>query len=91
MCASMLQTLSKDKAFGYTLNRAFEGHASLPASVRIHNFHGTYGDYLICVCEPTCNVVAAILIPILDLVLSRASFYMRVLHTHRSMVLHSST
>ncbi|KAG0280223.1 hypothetical protein BGZ96_001622 [Linnemannia gamsii] len=48
MCASMLQTLSKDKAFGYTLNRPFDGHASLPASVRIHNFHGTYGDYLIC-------------------------------------------
>ncbi|KAG0309652.1 hypothetical protein BGZ97_013010 [Linnemannia gamsii] len=48
MCASMLQTLSKDKAFGHTLNRPFDGHASLPASVRIHNFHGTYGDYLIC-------------------------------------------
>lgn len=51
MCACMLQTLSKDRAFGHTLNRPFDGHASLPANVRIHNFHGTYGDYLICVCE----------------------------------------
>ncbi|KAF9084997.1 hypothetical protein BGX23_010059 [Mortierella sp. AD031] len=48
MCACMLQTLSKDKMFSHTLNRPFDGHASLPANVRIHNFHGTYGDYLIC-------------------------------------------
>lgn len=46
----MLQTLSKDKAFGRGLNKIFDGHASLPANIRIHNFHGTYGDYLICVC-----------------------------------------
>lgn len=64
----MLQTLSKDKAFGHTLNRPFDGHASLPASVRIHNFHGTYGDYLICVCELTCSVVAVILLPMFDLI-----------------------
>ncbi|KAK3820800.1 MAG: high-temperature-induced dauer-formation protein-domain-containing protein [Linnemannia gamsii] len=48
MCACMLQTLSKDKTFGHTLNRPFDGHPSLPANVRIQNFHGTYGDYLIC-------------------------------------------
>ncbi|KAG0272500.1 hypothetical protein BGZ95_011746 [Linnemannia exigua] len=48
MCACMLQTLSKDKTFGHTLNRPFDGHSSLPANVRIQNFHGTYGDYLIC-------------------------------------------
>ncbi|KAF8940484.1 hypothetical protein BGZ58_006156 [Dissophora ornata] len=48
MCACMLQTLSKDKAFGNSLNTPFEGHASLPVNVRIPNFHGTYGDYLIC-------------------------------------------
>lgn len=46
----MLQTLSKDKAFGKSLNKVFDGHASLPVNIRIHNFHGTYGDYLICVC-----------------------------------------
>lgn len=46
----MLQTLSKDKAFGKSLNKVFDGHASLPANIRIHNFNGTYGDYLICVC-----------------------------------------
>ncbi|KAF9180120.1 hypothetical protein BGZ51_006434 [Haplosporangium sp. Z 767] len=48
MCACMLQTLSRDRAFGNCLNKHFDGHASLPANVRIHNFHGTYGDYLIC-------------------------------------------
>ncbi|KAI1318897.1 hypothetical protein EDD11_005531 [Mortierella claussenii] len=48
MCAYILQTLSKDRAFGSCLNKPFEGHASLPASVRIQSFHGTYGDYLIC-------------------------------------------
>ncbi|KAG9068266.1 hypothetical protein KI688_011861 [Linnemannia hyalina] len=32
MCACMLQTLSKDRAFGHTLNRPFDGHASLPAN-----------------------------------------------------------
>ncbi|KAG0359998.1 hypothetical protein BGZ54_009742 [Gamsiella multidivaricata] len=48
MCACILQTLSKDKALGKCLNKPFDGHASLPANVRIPNFHGTYGDYLIC-------------------------------------------
>jgi hypothetical protein len=51
MCAFILQTLSKDKAFGSCLNKSFDGHASLPANVRMQNFHGTYGDYLICVIQ----------------------------------------
>ncbi|KAI8347275.1 high-temperature-induced dauer-formation protein-domain-containing protein [Mortierella sp. GBAus27b] len=44
----MTHTLSKDKAFGSCMNRPFDGHASLPGNVKIQNFHGTYGDYLIC-------------------------------------------
>ncbi|KAG0248420.1 hypothetical protein BG011_000101, partial [Mortierella polycephala] len=48
MCACMLQTLSRDRAFGNCLNKHFGGHASLPSNVRVHNFHGTYVDYLIC-------------------------------------------
>ncbi|KAF8959997.1 hypothetical protein BGZ46_001649, partial [Entomortierella lignicola] len=48
MCAFMLQSLSEDRAFGNSLNKTFDGHSSLPANVKIHNFHGTYVDYLIC-------------------------------------------
>ncbi|KAG9319410.1 hypothetical protein KVV02_006117 [Mortierella alpina] len=48
MCAYMLQTLSKDRAFGHCLNRPFDGHGSLPANVKFQGFHGSYGDYLIC-------------------------------------------
>ncbi|KAG0011083.1 hypothetical protein BGZ80_000963, partial [Entomortierella chlamydospora] len=48
MCAYMLQTLSKDRAFGYCLNKPFDGHSSLPVDVKIRNFHGTYTDYLVC-------------------------------------------
>ncbi|KAF9969717.1 hypothetical protein BGZ73_007780 [Actinomortierella ambigua] len=43
----MLHTLSSDRAFGSSLNKTFDGHTSLPSSMRIPNFHGTYGDYLI--------------------------------------------
>ncbi|KAG0348842.1 hypothetical protein BG004_003989 [Podila humilis] len=48
MCAYMLQTLSKDKTLSKSLNTTFDGHASLPNNIKIPNFHGTYGDYLIC-------------------------------------------
>ncbi|KAG0232444.1 hypothetical protein BGW42_008162 [Actinomortierella wolfii] len=47
MCACMLHTLSSDRAFGSSLNKPFDGHASLPSNMRIPNFHGTYGDYLV--------------------------------------------
>lgn len=51
MCAFILQTLSSDRAFGVKLNRAFSGHSSLPSSIRIPAFHGTYADFLIIVSE----------------------------------------
>ncbi|KAF2646734.1 hypothetical protein P280DRAFT_464922 [Massarina eburnea CBS 473.64] len=47
MCIFVLQTLSVEPQFGKSLNKTFEGQETLPASIRIPNFHGTYADYLI--------------------------------------------
>lgn len=49
MCIFVLQTLSVEPQFGKSLNKTFEGQESLPTSIRIPNFHGTYADYLITV------------------------------------------
>ena len=49
MCVFVLQTLSAEASFGKSLNKHFEGHNSLPASVRVPGFHGSYADYLIMV------------------------------------------
>lgn len=50
MCVFVLQTLSVEPQFGKSLNKTFEGQESLPPSIRIPNFHGTYADYVITVC-----------------------------------------
>jgi hypothetical protein len=50
MCVFVLQTLSVEPNFGKSLNKTFEGQESLPLSIRIPNFHGTYADYVITVC-----------------------------------------
>ncbi|KAJ8105396.1 hypothetical protein OPT61_g10204 [Boeremia exigua] len=47
MCVFVLQTLSVEPQFGKSLNKVFEGQESLPPSIRIPNFHGTYVDYVI--------------------------------------------
>ncbi|KAI9789501.1 MAG: hypothetical protein M1835_001623 [Candelina submexicana] len=47
MCIFALQTISVEPTFGKSLNKKFEGQESLPASVRVPNFNGTYADYLI--------------------------------------------
>ncbi|KAJ4373688.1 hypothetical protein N0V86_007831 [Didymella sp. IMI 355093] len=47
MCVFVLQTLSVEPQFGRSLNKVFEGQESLPPSIRIPNFHGTYADYVI--------------------------------------------
>lgn len=49
MCVFVLQTLSVEPNFGKSLNKTFEGQESLPSSIRIPNFHGSYADYLITV------------------------------------------
>ncbi|KAH7396354.1 high-temperature-induced dauer-formation protein-domain-containing protein [Pyrenochaeta sp. MPI-SDFR-AT-0127] len=47
MCVFVLQTLSVEPQFGKSLNKSFEGQETLPPSIRIPNFHGTYADYVI--------------------------------------------
>jgi hypothetical protein len=47
MCAFLLQTLSVEKNFGVNLNRNFNAQDTLPTSIRIPGFHGTYADFLI--------------------------------------------
>ncbi|KAI1132000.1 high-temperature-induced dauer-formation protein-domain-containing protein [Nemania abortiva] len=47
MCAFLLQTLSVEKNFGINLNKSFGAQDTLPAVIRIPNFKGTYGDFLI--------------------------------------------
>jgi hypothetical protein len=59
MCVFVLQTLSVEPQFGKSLNKTFEGQESLPPSIRIPNFHGTYADYVITVCnEVICSNTA---------------------------------
>ncbi|KAM0256906.1 hypothetical protein ACHAQJ_004728 [Trichoderma viride] len=47
MCAFLLQTLSVEPSFGSHLNKTFEGQESLPPSIRINAFRGTYADFLL--------------------------------------------
>lgn len=47
MCAFLLQTLSVETNFGINLNKYFEGQESLPISIRVPGFRGTYADFLI--------------------------------------------
>ena len=49
MCIFVLQTMSVEPNFGKSLNKRFEGQETLPPSIQIPNFHGTYADYLITV------------------------------------------
>lgn len=51
MCVFVLQTLSTEPNFGKGLNKRFESQDTLPTSVRIGNFNGTYADFLITVRE----------------------------------------
>lgn len=57
MCAFMLQTLSSNRIFSVKINKAFDGHASLPASCKITNFQGSYANYLILVCFLFCTIL----------------------------------
>jgi hypothetical protein len=59
MCIFVLQTLSVEPQFGKSLNKTFEGQESLPASIRIPNFHGTYADYVITVRRLTNTLTRA--------------------------------
>jgi hypothetical protein len=64
MCVFVLQTLSVEPNFGKSLNKTFEGQESLPPSIRIPNFHGTYADYVITVSAmQTCTFTAKSISP----------------------------
>jgi len=47
MCIFILQTLSVEPNFGKNLNKRFEAQDTLPTSIRIQSFNGTYADFLI--------------------------------------------
>lgn len=49
MCVFILQTLSVDPNFGKSLNKKFEAQDTLPPSIRLSGFRGSYADYLIIV------------------------------------------
>ncbi len=49
MCAFILQTLSSEPNFGKLLNQEFETQNMLPATIKLAEFKGTYGDFLIIV------------------------------------------
>ncbi len=57
MCVFILQTMSVEANFGKSLNKRFEGQDTLPPSIRIQNFHGTYADYLITVSLHECAML----------------------------------
>ena len=47
MCVFLLQTLSVEPNFGKNLNKRFEAQETLPPTIRLQNFNGTYADFLI--------------------------------------------
>lgn len=49
MCIFILQTMSVEPNFGKSLNTKFEAQETLPQSIRIPGFRGSYADYLISV------------------------------------------
>lgn len=51
MCIFILQTMSVESNFGKSLNKKFEAQDTLPQSIHIPNFRGSYADYLIMVCS----------------------------------------
>lgn len=62
MCIFILQTMSAEPTFSKSLNNPFEAQETLPQSIRLLKFRGTYGDFLIMVCarsqlRPTENQI----------------------------------
>jgi hypothetical protein len=62
MCAFLLQTMSVEPNFGKNLNKRFEAQDTLPASIRIPSFNGTYADFLIHVSSNSRFILITILI-----------------------------
>ncbi|KAJ5381871.1 Nuclear pore complex component [Penicillium cataractarum] len=47
LCIFILQTMSAEPNFGKSLNMKFEAQETLPQSIRLLKFRGSYADYLI--------------------------------------------
>ncbi|KAL4787828.1 high-temperature-induced dauer-formation protein-domain-containing protein [Aspergillus varians] len=47
MCIFILQTMSVEPTFGKSLNKKFEAQETLPQSIRIPGFKGSYADFLL--------------------------------------------
>ncbi|KAI1964000.1 hypothetical protein LOZ58_001861 [Ophidiomyces ophidiicola] len=47
MCVFLLQTLSVEPNFGKNLFKRFEAQDTLPPAIKLPNFRGTYGDFVI--------------------------------------------
>ena len=47
MCVFVLQTMSVETTFGKNMNKKFEAQETLPPSIRLPNFRGSYADFLI--------------------------------------------
>ncbi|KAJ5562451.1 Nuclear pore complex component [Penicillium sp. DV-2018c] len=47
MCVFILQTMSAEPNFGKSLSKSFEAQETLPQSIRLPKFRGSYADYLI--------------------------------------------
>jgi hypothetical protein len=62
MCVFVLQTMSVEPSFGKGLNKRFGGQSTLPASVRLDSFRGSYADYLVIVSYLTSFLRAIMLI-----------------------------
>lgn len=73
MCIFVLQTLSAEPKFGKSLNKRFEEQNTLPQSMIIPGFSGTFADYFIMVSNlPTIthdweDVVLTALICLVDI------------------------
>ena len=61
MCVFVLQTMSTEENFGSSLNKRFETQHTLPATIKIENFRGTYADFLICVSKVHWYLCGALL------------------------------
>lgn len=59
MCVFVLQTLSSESNFGKLLNQDFDTQDTLPATIKLDAFSGTFADFLIIVSQTTkCAEIA---------------------------------
>lgn len=59
MCVFVLQTLSVESKFGSRLNKPFHAQETLPQSIRLPAFRGSYADFFITVCSRPFETVTS--------------------------------